>query len=342
MIFKLRATGVIFAVLSLFPPAAYRASAQINIPSIINVLTDPSGVCLSPGTPLQYNTQLNHLSACQGASPGPYSWSLVSSGGGGSGTVTSITAGSCLTGGTITTSGTIALNGAVNPESATYQVLASDFSGCKTIFVNGGTFNITLVISTSQPANGQFINIINSGSGTLTIVRSGQNINGGTSSIVLGPGSATNPSAAFVISDGTNYFASAGSAFPATTCTSQFLSAIAIGGAGTCSSLTTGELPAGTTQTIASGATALGTSSISSGACATVVTATATGTAATDAIIITPNASIKALTGYTPATTGGLTIAAYPTSNTVNIDVCNWSNGSITPSALTLNWRVVR
>ena len=62
------------------------ASAQINIPSVINVLTDPSGTCASPGVPLQYNTQLNHLSACTGPSPsGPYSWALVS-GGGGSGT----------------------------------------------------------------------------------------------------------------------------------------------------------------------------------------------------------------------------------------------------------------
>ncbi len=96
------------------------------------------------------------------------------------------------------------------------------------------------------------------------------------------------------------------------------------------------------TVTVASGTSALGTSAISSAACATVVTTTATGTAATDAIISSPNGSIKAITGYVPATTGGLTITGYPTMNAVNWDVCNWSTGSIIPGALTLNWRVVR
>ena len=78
MIFK----RLFFASVFLFASSA--AHAQINIPSIINVLADPSGTCANPGMPLQYNTQLNHLSACQGASPGPYSWALVSGGGGGS------------------------------------------------------------------------------------------------------------------------------------------------------------------------------------------------------------------------------------------------------------------
>jgi hypothetical protein len=98
---------------------------------------------------------------------------------------------------------------------------------------------------------------------------------------------------------------------------------------------------AGTT-TIASGTSALGTSAIASGACATAVTTTATGTASTDAIIWTPNASIKAVTGYTPSTSGGLSIVAFPTTNNVNFDVCNWTSASITPGAVTLNFRVVR
>lgn len=99
---------------------------------------------------------------------------------------------------------------------------------------------------------------------------------------------------------------------------------------------------AGATIDIASGTAALGTSSISSGSCATVVTATATGALSTDTIIWTPNASIKAVTGYAPSSSGGLSIAAYPTSGNVNFDVCNWSGGSITPGAVTLNWRVAR
>lgn len=98
----------------------------------------------------------------------------------------------------------------------------------------------------------------------------------------------------------------------------------------------------GTTVTIASGTSALGTSAIASGACATVVTTTATGTATTDAITWNPNGSIKAVTGYTPSTSGGLTITPYPTSGNVNFDVCNWTASSITPGAVTLNWRVTR
>lgn len=92
---------------------------------------------------------------------------------------------------------------------------------------------------------------------------------------------------------------------------------------------------------IASGSTALATASISANSCATVVTATATGAASTDVITFTPNASIKAVTGYTPA--GMLTIVAYPTTNTVNFDVCNKDqSNAVTPGAVTLNWTVTR
>jgi hypothetical protein len=96
------------------------------------------------------------------------------------------------------------------------------------------------------------------------------------------------------------------------------------------------------TQTIASGTATLGTSAISSGACASVVTVSAAGVASTDSITWTPNASIKTVTGYAPSTSGGLSIAAYPTSGNVNVDVCNWSGSSITPGAVTLNWKVTR
>lgn len=103
-------------------------------------------------------------------------------------------------------------------------------------------------------------------------------------------------------------------------------------------------IPASSTLpvTIASGTSALGTSAISSATCATVVTTTATGAVTTDTIIWNPNGSIKAVTGYIPAIAGGLTIAGYPTVNAVNWDVCNWTSSSITPGAVTLNWKVVR
>jgi hypothetical protein len=101
------------------------------------------------------------------------------------------------------------------------------------------------------------------------------------------------------------------------------------------------------TQTIASGALALATSSINYGSCQTVTTGSvnsvaATGVALTDAIAFTPNGSIKAVTGFVPGTSGGLTVTGYPTSGYVNFDVCNWSGSPITPGAVTLNWRVTR
>ena len=98
---------------------------------------------------------------------------------------------------------------------------------------------------------------------------------------------------------------------------------------------------------IFSGTITLATSSIGSTACQTVTdgsvnSVTATGVLSTDTAIITPNASIKAITGFVPATTGGLTISPYTKSGFVDVDVCNWSTGSLTPGAVTLNVTVMR
>jgi hypothetical protein len=96
----------------------------------------------------------------------------------------------------------------VNPQTSTYTATTADFSACKVISAASGTFTVTLVASGSQPTNGQCIWVVNYGSGVVTIARSGQNINGGTSSLTLAAASATAPTAAFIVSDGTNYFAS--------------------------------------------------------------------------------------------------------------------------------------
>jgi hypothetical protein len=94
------------------------------------------------------------------------------------------------------------------------------------------------------------------------------------------------------------------------------------------------------TQTIASGTAALGTGAISAGACASAVTVSATGVATTDNIQADFNADPTSTTGYTPGAM--LTIVKYPTSGNVNFKVCNNTPNSITPSAVTINWRVVR
>lgn len=95
-------------------------------------------------------------------------------------------------------------------------------------------------------------------------------------------------------------------------------------------------------QVIAHGAKALDFASTATGACATVITDTATGAASTDVILFTTNASIKAVTGYVPASTGGFSINAYPTTNTVNFEACNWTSGTVDPGSITVNWVVVR
>jgi len=93
---------------------------------------------------------------------------------------------------------------------------------------------------------------------------------------------------------------------------------------------------------IASGAKALATSAISSGACSAAQTATATGTLTTDTITVAFNADPTGVTGYVPATSGMLTIIYYPTADTVNFKVCNNTASSITPGAVTINYRVIR
>jgi hypothetical protein len=111
----------------------------------------------------------------------------------------------------------------IKPETATYQVLLADFTCFTTISVASGTFTITLVASTGQPVAGTWIKIINYGSGVVTVARSGQNINGGTTSLTIPAASATAPNEAFIESDGTNYFASQ-SVPPAVTTLSSLVS----------------------------------------------------------------------------------------------------------------------
>ncbi len=93
---------------------------------------------------------------------------------------------------------------------------------------------------------------------------------------------------------------------------------------------------------IASGTAALGTSQIASGACAAVVTVSATGVVTTDVISWGWSARPSQITGYGYSTDGALRIDAFPTAGNVNFEVCNQTNSALTPSAVTLNWKVLR
>lgn len=94
--------------------------------------------------------------------------------------------------------------------------------------------------------------------------------------------------------------------------------------------------------TVATGTKALATGAIGSATCSSAQTDTATGAATTDVVDAAFASDPTAVTGYTPLTTGMLTIIAYATSNTVNFKVCNNTSSSITPGAISLNWRVRR
>lgn len=98
----------------------------------------------------------------------------------------------------------------------------------------------------------------------------------------------------------------------------------------------------GTLTSIANGTATLGTSAIASGACASVVTVVASGITTSDDIVADFNADPTSTTGYAPSANGMLVIFKYPTSGNVNFKVCNNTASSITPGAITLNWRVNR
>lgn len=174
---------------------------------------------------------------------------------------------------------------------------------------------------------GWYTTACNIAAGTQTITPATSTI-GGAATYVLPAGSAAAPNCVGIISDGTNYVIVPDFfRFGTNVATAAGTTLSAAGGLST---------------TVASGTSALGTSAISSATCATVVTTSATNTATTDVIWWGFNGDPTAVTGYVPLVAGMLTIIAYPSANNVNFKVCNNTSGSITPGAITLNWRVVR
>lgn len=100
--------------------------------------------------------------------------------------------------------------------------------------------------------------------------------------------------------------------------------------------------PGGMAITVASGSTAMTTSPISSATCVGPTSASAVGTQTTDVVTASFNQNVNSVTGFVPLTTGMLTIFVYPTANNVNFKYCNNTAATITPGAITLNWRVIR
>lgn len=95
------------------------------------------------------------------------------------------------------------------------------------------------------------------------------------------------------------------------------------------------------TQTIASGTTVIPVTALAANTCdTTATTGTATGAATTDAPSIAYASDPTGVTGYGAG--GGISIRYWTTTNTFNLKRCNESGSSVTPGALSVNWRVVR
>lgn len=303
---------------------------------------------------------------------------VISSVSGGAGTVTSIATSCGATGGTITTTGTISASISVNPQTGTNYAIVTGDCG-KLVNLSNASAQVPTIAQagTTGFAAGYYVGVCNQGAGTQTITPATSTI-GGAATFVLPAASAARPACVTIVSDGTNYQVAPD--FPMDA--SQFSAGIvaaARGGAGTingalkgngsgvvtqaaCADLSNGtalcsttpgtgvataaatalSAAGGLTSTIAGGTSAMGTSAIASAACATVVTTAATNTATTDVVLASFNGDPTAVTGYVPLVAGMLTIIAYPTANNVNFKVCNNTSSSITPGALTLNWRVLR
>ena len=90
--------------------------------------------------------------------------------------------------------------------------------------------------------------------------------------------------------------------------------------------------------TVASGTQALNTASITTATCDGGVAATATGTVSTDRVIWSFNAAPTATNKYGAF----LVVYAVPSTNTVTFYTCNPSATTSTPTAMTVNFSVVR
>ena len=89
---------------------------------------------------------------------------------------------------------------------------------------------------------------------------------------------------------------------------------------------------------LASNGVALTTSAVAANTCVTATPITVTGTATTSGITTTFNSNPTGVTGW--GSVGGLVIRTWPTLNTINYAVCNQTASSITPGAISVNFRV--
>lgn len=223
-------------------------------------------------------------------------------------------------------------------------IVSTDF-GKTVTYNNAGSIAAALPQATGSFAAGFWYIAQNLGAGAVTTtIQTSGTFDNGLTTLVLNKGQT-----AKIWSDGTNWHASPTRGVNANNTlvgnssgSSNYPTAQTVGTGVLAAMANALSAAGGITSTVASGTSALGTSAIGSGNCATAVTTTATNVATTDVIQAGFNSDPTGVTGYSPTTGGMLTIISYPSANNVNFKVCNNTNASITPGAITLNWRVAR
>jgi hypothetical protein len=201
-------------------------------------------------------------------------------------------------------------------------------------YTSSSAIAVTLPQATGSFA-GCSVDIIAGGSGTVTVTPTTSTINGG-STLVIGPSRWAQP----VASSG-NYIAYGTAVTPA-------INLAGSGNGGVTGTLGTGNGGTGATSLaaagivtfLASGSQALGTSAIASGACATTIQVAVTGATTSDSPSITFTTDPNTVTGYKASASGALYVNAFMTSGQLNIESCNNTASSITPSAMSVHYSV--
>jgi hypothetical protein len=99
-------------------------------------------------------------------------------------------------------------------------------------------------------------------------------------------------------------------------------------------------ISANSVVSLASGSQALGTVAISSGTCATTIQVAITGATTADTANVTYTTDPNTVTGYKASASGKLDTTGFMTAGELNIEVCNGTASSITPSAMSVHYSV--